>query len=92
MTLEDKPSYNGTTFGLDEMEDYKEGAIALEVKDCCHSIHKLQEPVLYKLTNSLRDSPQNQYKIVLLLTYGEPELAPRGNKGGTTTVVNPTSS
>lgn len=92
MTLEDKPSYNGTTFDLDEREENKEGAIALEVKDCFHSIHKLQEPVLYKLTISLCDSSQNQYKIVLLLTYGEPELAPRGNKCGATAVVNPMSS
>lgn len=53
MTLEDKPFCNDTTFGLDEMEANKEGAIALEVKDCSHSIHKLQEPVSYKLTNSL---------------------------------------
>jgi len=56
MTLEDKPSYNGTTFGPDEKEDYMEGAIALEVKDCSHSTHKLQEPVSYKINNSLCDS------------------------------------
>lgn len=77
MTLEDKPSYNGTTFGLDEMEDYKEGAIALEVKDCCHSIHKLQEPVLYKLTNSLRDSPQKPVQDCVVVNVRRARTCPK---------------